>query len=248
MKGLSADTDPTLIFEELCKQKKDQIEFVKVSKYYTNKSKREGYDLPIFLVQISSDSSVIQLKSIRGLIHRCIQWEPLKKPEIQQCRRCQGFFHSASNCYLSRRCVKCGQQHDVGKCSLSIVAENERIKLFCVLCNKFGHPASYRGCEKYKDLQKKIRVKRQSMSNNKRPSFFNVNSNISFANILKSNAMNINGFENINNNNEMGYANSSFFHDIKNSLQNLSNQITNFQKQLEIQANRIDTLFSLIDV
>lgn len=246
LRGLSADTDPTFIFNELCKQKKDQIEFIKVSKYLTNKSKREGYDLPIFLVQISSDSSVNQLKSIRGLIHRCIQWEPLRKPEIQQCRRCQGFFHSASNCYLSRRCVKCGQQHDAGKCNLANVAENERSKLFCVLCNKFGHPASYRGCEKYKELQKKIREKRQSMSNYKKTNYLNVNSNISYANILKSNATKLNGLENYTNNND--YSNTSFFQDIKTSLQNLSNQIINFQKQLEIQANRIDTLFSLIDV
>lgn len=246
LKGLNSDIAPSVILDELCKLKKDQIEFVKVNNYYTNKSKREGYGLPIFLVQISSDSNSNQLKSIRGLLHRCIKWEPLRKPEIQQCRRCQGFFHSASNCHLARRCVKCGKQHDIGKCPLSKVPENERDKLFCVLCNKNGHPASYRGCEKYKELQRKIREKRQTTINNKKPSYFNINPNTSYANILKSNGVNVNACEN-SNNNQFGVTNNTLLEDIKNSLYSLSNQIINFQKQLEIQAKRIDTLFSLIE-
>lgn len=101
-----------------------------------------------------------ELKAIHGLLYRCIHWEPLRKPEITQCRNCQSFFHSASNCYLPTRCVKCKENHEIGKCSLEQLAETEREKLFCVLCNKYGHPASYRGCEKYKELKQKLRTKK----------------------------------------------------------------------------------------
>lgn len=83
-------------------------------------------------------------------MHLDIRWEALRDPEITQCRRCQSLFHVASNCHLPRRCVKCNEDHDLGKCKLNNVPKKERDKLYCVLCEKYGHPASFKGCEKYK--------------------------------------------------------------------------------------------------
>lgn len=250
LKGLSADNDPQMIYDELCNLQIEDLEFVKVSHYITSKSKKEGYNLPIFLVQINANSNINQLKSIRGLLHRCVHWEPLRKPEIPQCRKCQGFFHSASNCFLERRCVKCNQKHEIGKCHLANVAVNEREKLFCVLCNKSGHPASYKGCEKYKELQKKIRAKRQMFTNNRNnnTSYSYTNPNVSFANVLKMKGINTGAIvtENINNSNN--FNNNSLLENLKHSIDALSNQIINFQKQLNTQASRIDTLFSILEV
>ena len=241
LKGLSSDTDPVLIYDELCKYESDDLQIFKVTRYQTTKSRNEGTDLPIFLVQLSSDSNINKLKSIRGLIHRCIRWEPLRKQEITQCRNCQGFFHSASNCHLTRRCVKCGESHERGECSLSTVSTEEREKLFCVICNKHGHPASYKGCEKYKELQNKIRSKRHALKTNRPDVFTTVNPNISYANITSRgvNTSNLIQQNNIENNN---------FNDLKSTIHALSNQIIALQKQLELQSKQISTIFSLIDV
>lgn len=239
LKGLPADTDPEEIMNELLYFKTENLNFIKVNNFETTKSKKEGYKLPIFLVQISSESHIKSLKAIDVILYRCVKWETLKREEIPQCRKCQGFFHSASNCFMESKCVKCGKPHEVGKCELPNVDNNEREKLFCALCNKYGHPASYKGCEKYKELQRRIKAKRLDISHNQPQTFLHTNSNLSYANIVKAN-------NNINVNNTNNSLNSNSFTDVLNSIQNLSNQILNFQKQLQMQASRIDALYSLL--
>lgn len=236
LKGLSANTDINEILKELSKSESENLKFIKVSPFKTAKSINENYNLPIYLVQISKESKINELKSIRGLRHHCIRWESLRKPEIPQCRNCQQFFHSASNCYLPHRCVKCNVMHDIGKCTLKKIPENEREKLFCVLCNKYGHPASYKGCEKYKDLQQKLRSKKELLSQRRTntPSI-QVNDGTTFANMVKNNMQNgINPIQNA-------------LEQVNNSMQNLSNQIISLSKQLQIQTSRIDTIFSMLE-
>lgn len=242
LKGLNANNTTDEILQELRIHENENLKFVKVNQFITTKSKREGYILPIFLVQISPESDTKQLKNIRGILYRCVKWEPLKKPEIQQCRNCQGFFHSAVNCFLQHRCVKCNETHEIGKCNVPNETENERDKLFCVLCNKYGHPASYKGCEKYKELQNKIKARRQLLKQNSKinPNF--VNPNISYANTLRR-ELPTDDLTNTNMNMQ-----NPFFVELKNTLTSLTNQMINLQKQLQIQSTRIDTLFSFIDV
>lgn len=240
LKGLSANIDPNEIFEELCKFQNPNLKFIKVSQFKTKRAESNSYDLPIYLVQISGESKVNELKSINGLLYRCVRWEALRKPEITQCRNCQSFFHSASNCYLPPRCVKCDKMHEIGKCTLDTVPVNEREKLFCVLCNKYGHPASYKGCEKYKELQQKLRAKKQTLHQKRTNNpTIDVNTNISYANIVKNN-----NSLNLNNNNPIQVA----LEQLNNSMQNLSNQIINLQKHLQIQTSRIDTIYSMLEV
>lgn len=239
LKGLSANEEINVIYEELCKYQNENLKFIKVSQFTTKKATNNGYDLPIYLVQISGESKVNELKSINNLLYRCIRWEALKKPEIAQCRNCQSFFHSASNCFLPSRCVKCKERHEIGKCAINEVPENEREKLFCVLCNKYGHPASYKGCEKYKELQLKLRSKKQSLSQrrtNDSPNY--ITPNMSFANVLKNN--------NSGNENKINPIQQALM-EFTNSMQNLSNQIINLQKQLQIQVSRIDTIFQMLE-
>lgn len=118
---------------------------------------------------------------------------------------------------------------------------NEREKLLCVLCKKYGHPASFKGCEKYKEIQEKLREKKLNFINRRTTvSSNNINPNVSFANVLKNNNQQTgNGISN----NPIHQALEEF----NNSMQNLSNQIINLQKQLQIQASKIDYLFSILE-
>lgn len=86
----------------------------------------------------------------------------LKSPNhpITQCYRCQGYGHTALNCNLQFRCVKCSEEHQTGECKLK-AGETERETLFCVQCGANGHPASYRGCPKYKELMQRLNNRKQ---------------------------------------------------------------------------------------
>lgn len=242
LKGLNADIDTQLIYEELRKYEDTDLKFLKISKFATKKSIKEKYSLPMFIVQISADSNINKLKTIKTLLHLCITWDQLRRPEITQCRNCQGFFHSAANCFLPAKCVKCNKEHERGKCPMEAVSAEEKDKLFCVLCNKYGHPASYRGCEIYKKLQQKLRARRQNIVENK-TNINNINTNqtASYANVVKGNdTLQV---DNLNNT-----LPTSFMNELKSMIMNLSNQMIHLQKQLQIQTSRIDTIFSMIGV
>lgn len=242
LKGLNTKLSCEQVLDELSKFESDELNFTKVSHFSTKNSTKNGYSLPIFLVQISPESNVTKMKKITELFYRCIKWEQIRRPEIPQCRNCQGFFHSAANCYLPMKCVKCNNNHERGKCTIMNVAAEEREKLYCVVCNKYGHPASYKGCEKYKQLQQKLRDKKKILLENKtnyNNSF--TNPELSYANVLSGkNNTNVNTMNETNNN--------SFLLELKNMMINLNNQMASLQKQLNLQASRIDTIFSMVGV
>ena len=256
LKGLDADTSTNDILAELNKYSSEHLQFIKVSPFVTKKATTEGYKLPIFMVQISPNSNVNELKSIKAILYRCVKWDQVRRPEILQCRNCQGFFHSAANCNLRARCVKCNKEHEKGKCALDLTNENNIENLYCVLCNKYGHPSSYKGCEVYKKLQQKLKEKKNKTLNsrnnyntninyiNKNPqNINNVNPNISYADILKDNTNDtfVNNANNLPNSN-------LFLQEMKNLMTNMSKQIINLEKQLQMQSARIDAIFALAGI
>ena len=52
------------------------------------------------MVQTSPESETNKLKQIKTLLYLIIQWKILRRSEIIQCKNYQGFFQSASNCFL----------------------------------------------------------------------------------------------------------------------------------------------------
>lgn len=116
-------------------------------------------------------------------------------------------------------------------------------KLYCVLCKKYGHPASYKGCEIYRNLQTKLRnKKRNNLANNVNISNCNLEPGLSYANKVKGNNTTSNQL------NANLISGNSFMEEIKNIMLNLTTQVVNLQKQLQLQISRVDTLFSIIQV
>ena len=147
LKGLDNNENVNEIFNEVTKHNNDNLKFVKVSRFTTLKSKKENKILPIYLVQLSANSQTNLLHKIKCLNHQTIWWEKLKKRDSIQCKKCQRFGHTASNCKLDYRCVKCEKNHQPGECEIPPITEvDDKSKLYCVTCQKYGHPASYRGC------------------------------------------------------------------------------------------------------
>ena len=140
LKGLDADIPTQEIFDELSKYESDNLKILKVSPFTTKRATEMKHQLPIFLVQVTSNSNVNELKNIKAILYRIIKWEPVRHKEIPQCHNCQGFFHSSANCFLKPRCIKCNQEHEKGMCSIPKGDEQTKDKIFCVLCSKYGHP------------------------------------------------------------------------------------------------------------
>lgn len=111
-------------------------------------------------------------------------------------------------------------------------------------CNKYGLAASYKGCEKYKQLKERIIMKRKNLTENK-----SINTNVytnpetSFANVIRGS----NNPLNKNTNTLDSSLNNTLLQEIKNFMININTQILNLQKQLNLQVSRIDTIFSIVE-
>jgi hypothetical protein len=80
-----------------------------------------------------------------------VRFEPPRpKRNLPQCGKCQRYGHTQVYCYHSPRCVKCVGNHFTKLCSRK--EKSEHVK--CVLCDG-SHPASYKGCTVYKELQQR---------------------------------------------------------------------------------------------
>ncbi|XP_055842659.1 uncharacterized protein LOC129909607 [Episyrphus balteatus] len=107
-----------------------------------------------------------QQKDKETVVNTClvVKIEPQKKhtKQVPQCRRCQGFNHTQTYCKKEPRCVKCAEKHLTADCT-----GNSKSPAKCINCNG-SHPASYRGCEVAKELQKrreKIHAQRKPTKN-----------------------------------------------------------------------------------
>jgi hypothetical protein len=97
-----------------------------------------------------------------------VDWQKFdrSKKRLTQCHRCQKFGHSASNCNLTPRCVKCDQNHEMGKdfCSRKTPTDPGTPK--CVNCGG-DHAANFKDCPerlRYAKKVQKIRNNRDAAS------------------------------------------------------------------------------------
>jgi hypothetical protein len=80
-----------------------------------------------------------------------IKFEPPRhKREIAQCSNCQRYEHTKNYCHLQPRCVKCAGDD----LTIHFQRKDRSSSVRCSLCDG-NHPANYRGCTVYKDLQRK---------------------------------------------------------------------------------------------
>jgi predicted transcriptional regulator YdeE len=119
-------------------------------------------DSPVFLVSFEKQSE-ISLRTLQtahsklnNLIVRWAKFQPRQRRPTQ-CHRCQRFGHSANNCGLAFRCVKCLESHEPGQC-----ARTTREGLpSCVNCQAEGHASNSTTCPAYKKHVEDIAAKKQ---------------------------------------------------------------------------------------
>ena len=167
LKGLGNSFTEAEILEDLKALKIEEVNFTKVSRFTTRKSRENNILLPIYIIQVSPDSNIGTLLKINRLNYLKIAWEKIKKNDITQCYKCQRIGHTAQNCNLKYSYVKCTEPHGPGECKIKKEVAVCKEKIYCVNCKNFGHPASYKGCPKLAELRKKLNEKNHQSEKNK---------------------------------------------------------------------------------
>jgi len=105
--------------------------------------------LPLFFVDLEPSPLNHNIYKVDSICYTKIKIEaPNPKKNPVQCLRCQNYGHTRTYCHHTPRCVKCGNTHLSTECQ-----KESNTPATCALC--YGdHPASYKGCPKFKLLQK----------------------------------------------------------------------------------------------
>lgn len=149
---------------------------------------------------------------------------------------------------MEYRCVKCGENHTPGECSIK--KEDPKECLRCVLCNEKGHPASYKGCPEFQRRLKTREDLRSTLKEkiiNRHALFSNVQPRLSFANVVRNNTSSGNGSisntNTLNNNND-----TNILKEISNNIIALQQKFVNIEKKLSEHSERIDYIFEMYSV
>lgn len=146
LRGLHHSTDVESIKEEI---RAYGHEVINVSNIKGTISKKP---FPMFWVNLKPNQSNKEIYEVKYILSTKISFEPPKpKRVIPQCINCQMYGHTKKFCHHSPRCVKCTGNHHTKDCPRKI--KSNEVK--CVLCEE-NHPANYKGCSVYKQLQRKI--------------------------------------------------------------------------------------------
>lgn len=141
LKGIDGGFPQEDILSALNDTKTEEVDIISVTNFATNNSKKLGRLLPMFLVKISATSNISSLVKINRILHQFVSWEPLKKSDNIQCKRCQRIGHVAMNCNLEFRCVKCAENHEPGQCKiLSSETPVDKSAIYCVHCHTEAAP------------------------------------------------------------------------------------------------------------
>lgn len=121
----------------------------KVVRIHNIRHRLSRVPLNMFFVDLEQRVNNKNIFELKFLLNAKIVFEaPYAKKEIVQCQRCQRYGHSKTYCRHLFRCVKCAQNHPTSEC-----AKKDRTSpAKCALCDG-AHPANYRGCAVYKEIQ-----------------------------------------------------------------------------------------------
>lgn len=104
--------------------------------------------LNLFFIDLEPADNNKKIFELQYLLNTKIAVEPPRKnPTIAQCTRCQQYSHTKAYCTRPYACVKCGGNHSSSTC-----LKTRDTPATCALCDG-AHPANYKGCSVYKDIQ-----------------------------------------------------------------------------------------------
>ncbi|GFW94077.1 nucleic-acid-binding protein from transposon X-element [Trichonephila clavipes] len=113
-------------------------------------SKRTKKPLPFFLIILPRNAHNSKIFDLTHLSYLQVRVEGYLVRGITQCFNCNNFYHTAANCHMQPRCLKCGKNHATRNCLIKERQENP----FCINCQDYGHSACYTKCPKFPSRKK----------------------------------------------------------------------------------------------
>ncbi|GFQ67725.1 nucleic-acid-binding protein from transposon X-element [Trichonephila clavata] len=110
--------------------------------------------LPVFMGTLPRNINNAKIFDIKTVGYLSVRMEGYDGKGVSQCYSCNLFNHTAENCHLTPRCLKCGQPHQTKNCTIQR-AENT----FCINCQAYGHMANYAKCPKFPKPRKGKNIK-----------------------------------------------------------------------------------------
>ncbi|KAL4153991.1 hypothetical protein QTP88_001824 [Uroleucon formosanum] len=106
--------------------------------------------LPLFFVNLPQSEKSSEIFKLTSLLYAKIKVEePYKHRTIPQCLNCQDYGHTRAYCGYPARYVRCGAPHISSDCP-----KPRELPAKCALCAG-DHPANYKGCTVFKELQRR---------------------------------------------------------------------------------------------
>ncbi|KAE9529799.1 hypothetical protein AGLY_011895 [Aphis glycines] len=134
--------------------------------------------LPLFFVDLESTEQSNDIFKLSSILHTKIKVEePYKPMVISQYLNCQDYGHTRSYCGYSARCVRCGDSHSSSDCT-----KPRDYPPKCALCSG-NYPANYRGCNVYREIQRRKKHNNKSNFLHDNVNFKSTNNN---SNVKKS--------------------------------------------------------------
>ncbi|GFX59866.1 nucleic-acid-binding protein from transposon X-element [Trichonephila clavipes] len=99
--------------------------------------------LPIFLVSLPRNIFNAKIFELKKVSFMNVTVDGYDGKGVTQCYSCNRFHHTAENCHITPRCLKCGEAHQTRDCEIERVE-----KPYCINCETYGHMANYSGCPK----------------------------------------------------------------------------------------------------
>ncbi|GFV88235.1 probable RNA-directed DNA polymerase from transposon X-element [Trichonephila clavipes] len=142
--------------------------------------RRTKQKLPVFQVTLPRSMENLKIFDLKTLAHLNITVDGYNGKGITQCFSCNNFHHSAENCFLKPRCLKCGEEHLTKDCPIKQRLETK----YSINCQVYGHMANWYGCPCFPKPKKgAAKINRNSYTN-----LYNsfVRPNFSYAQVAKN--------------------------------------------------------------
>ncbi|GFX52913.1 nucleic-acid-binding protein from transposon X-element [Trichonephila clavipes] len=154
IRGLPSNTEPEDIKTEI------EAEGFKVLKISQMKNYRTKAPMPLFYLQIENGADAPKIYDFTELFGTRIEVKPFDRGnKVNQCWRCQGWFHSSEVCHLPPRCVKCAGPHAAKDCTLEFEAPMK-----CANCPALMRPIGVGALSTQIIVKEKIKAPRPDIS------------------------------------------------------------------------------------
>ncbi|GBO20205.1 hypothetical protein AVEN_174435-1 [Araneus ventricosus] len=96
---------------------------------------------PIFLIEVAKINNYQNIYNLQTIKLLQVKVATYRKKNLATI--CNRFHHSARNCQMKARCLKCEENHETRNCTITTKIDNPK----CIDCKEFGHLASWQGCQ-----------------------------------------------------------------------------------------------------